>query len=60
MNDPFEERLNKVVDRLVSPELLSNAGLGNEIGFYIFDYPPERELQVRTFLDTSARGIAPG
>ena len=58
MNDPFEERLNKVIDRLVSPELLSNAGLGNEIGFYIFDYPPERELQVRAFMNTVREQIA--
>jgi hypothetical protein len=27
--------------------LLRNSGLGNEIGFYIFDYPPENELEVR-------------
>jgi hypothetical protein len=43
----FEDRLNKIVPRITSQELLSNSGLGNEIGFYIFDYPPERELQVR-------------
>jgi len=43
----FEERLNKILPRITSKELLSNAGLGNEIGFYIFDYPPENELQVR-------------
>lgn len=24
--------------------------LGNEIGFWIFDYPPEHELQVREYL----------
>lgn len=46
----FEERLNKIIPRLTSEELLNNAGLGNEIGFYIFDYPPERELQVREHL----------
>lgn len=44
---PFKERLNKILDRLTSDELLSNSGLGNEIGFYIFDYPPEHELQMR-------------
>ena len=46
----FEERLNKIIPRITSQELLSNSGLGNEIGFYIFDYPPERELQVREHL----------
>ena len=43
----FKNRLNKIIDRITSDELLSNTGLGNEIGFYIFDYPPEYELEVR-------------
>lgn len=43
----FKDRLNKILDRLVSADLLANTGLGNEIGFYIFDYPPEYELQIR-------------
>jgi hypothetical protein len=51
MSDPFHNRLNKVLPRLRSPELLNNKGLGNEIGFYIFDYAPENELAVREFLD---------
>ena len=46
----FEDRLNQIVQRLTSDELLKSSGLGNEIGFYIFDYPPERELQVREHL----------
>ena len=36
---PFKNRLDKILDRLTSEKLLSNSGLGNEIGFYIFDYP---------------------
>ena len=51
MNDNFYERLNHISQRLVSPELLDNSGLGNEIGFYIFDYPPERELEIRKHLE---------
>ncbi len=43
----FKDRLNKILDRLTSDELLSNSGLGNEIGFYIFDYPAEYELEMR-------------
>lgn len=43
----FQDRLNKIIPRLTSDELLSNAGLGNEIGFYVFDYPPEKELEIR-------------
>lgn len=47
----FEERLNQILPRLTSKELLSNHGLGNEIGFWIFDYPPESELEMRAFLN---------
>lgn len=43
----FVSRLNKIWDRITSDELLHNKGLGNEIGFYIFDYPPEKEPQMR-------------
>lgn len=44
------DRLNSAFDRIISPELLGNAGIGNEIGFYIFDYPAEQELFVRQWL----------
>lgn len=47
MKSEIEKRLNQILPRLTSPELLTNTGLGNEIGFYIFDYPPESELVVR-------------
>ncbi|MBP1152765.1 DUF1788 domain-containing protein [Methylocaldum sp. RMAD-M] len=50
MVETFEERLNRILPRLTSTELLNNKGLGNEIGFYIFDYPPEREMEMRAFL----------
>jgi hypothetical protein len=40
-------RLNKILDRVTSDEFLSGRGLGNEIPFYAFDYPPEDELAVR-------------
>ena len=43
----FKNRLDKIIDRLISDKLLNNSGLGNEIGFYIFDYPPEYELETR-------------
>lgn len=50
MSLTFEERLNQILPRITSDEFLSSKGLGNEIGFWIFDYPPERELEVRDFL----------
>lgn len=47
MSDHLTERLNRILPKLISDELLSGSGLGNEIGFYVFDYPPEDELHVR-------------
>jgi hypothetical protein len=49
-NEQLRDRLNRVLPRLQSADLLNNKGLGNEIGFYIFDYPPEHELEVDAFL----------
>ena len=51
MSDDFHERINRILPRLMSEELLTNKGLGNEIGYWIFDYPVERELEMRGFLD---------
>ena len=52
MSDPLNERLNKILPRLISDELLSGSGIGKEMAFYIFDYLPEDELRVRDFLHT--------
>ena len=50
-DDPhLKNRLNQITDRITSPSFLSGQGLGNEIGFWVFDYPPEHELQVREYL----------
>lgn len=43
----LQQRLDAILDKLESSEFLQNLGLGNEIGFYIFDYPAEHELMVR-------------
>lgn len=51
MSTPLTERLNRILPKLTSDELLSGTGLGNEIGFYIFDYPAEEELQIRAHLE---------
>ncbi|MFZ4537680.1 DUF1788 domain-containing protein [Propionivibrio sp.] len=50
MSQTFNERLNQILPKLTSPDLLTNQGLGNEIGFWIFDYPPEEEMVMRAFL----------
>lgn len=46
----LDERLNQILPRITSRDFLDSKGLGNEIGFWIFDYPPERELDVRDFV----------
>lgn len=46
----LDERLNQILPRITSRDFLDSKGLGNEIGFWIFDYPPESELEVRDFL----------
>lgn len=46
----FDERLNQILPRVTSRDFLDSKGLGNEIGFWIFDYPPDRELDMRGFL----------
>lgn len=44
---PINVRLNELREKLSDPKILLNKGLGNEVGFYIFDYEPEHELLVR-------------
>lgn len=51
MTQTFNQRLNQILPRITSQEFLQNRGLGNEIGFWIFEYPAEDELAMRAFLD---------
>ena len=43
----LDDRLNQIIARLEEPAFLANQGIGNEIGFYVFDYTPEDEIKVR-------------
>ncbi len=47
MNERLRSRFNQILPSITSEQFLSGKGLGNEIAFYIFDYPPEDELDVR-------------
>lgn len=47
----LHERLDEIQPKIESEDFLKNQGLGNEIGFYVFDYPPESELTVREHLE---------
>lgn len=44
---PIEERLDEMEVKIQSPSFRKNSGLGNEVGYYIFDYLAEDELTVR-------------
>ena len=46
MKDIYQ-RLDEILPKIVEPDFRKNKGLGNEIGFYVFDYNPEDELLVR-------------
>lgn len=43
----LEERLDEAEQLIRRPSFRQNKGLGNEVGYYIFDYPAEEELLVR-------------
>ena len=40
-------RLDIAEKKIREPSFRQNKGLGNEVGYYVFDYPAEKELQVR-------------
>ena len=43
----LDDRLDLAEKRIKEPKFRENRGLGNEVGYYIFDYPAEEELYVR-------------
>ena len=51
MNQKLHERLNAIPDIILSDDFLQKKGLGGDLCFWIFDYPPENELQVREYIE---------
>jgi hypothetical protein len=45
------QKLNKILPRITETNFWNGKGISNEIPFYIFDYPPDCELQVRDYID---------
>jgi len=43
----IESRLDKIEEKITNDDFLKNKGLGNEVGYYIFDYAPQHEQIVR-------------
>jgi hypothetical protein len=44
------KRLDKILPKIQEKRFRENKGLGNEIGFYIFDYHPSDELIIRNHI----------
>jgi len=47
----INQRLDALLPKLQNAGLLSNRGIGNEIGFYIFDYDAEYEPLVQHYVE---------
>lgn len=43
----IEKRLDILEEKMRSESFRENKGLGNEVGYYVFDYDPRDELKVR-------------
>jgi len=43
----INQRLDEIIIRITKENFRKNTGLGNEIGYYIFDYEPRYEMLVR-------------
>ena len=46
----LDDRLNQIEDKISEKSFRENKGLGNEVGYYIFDYDPREELYVRNHI----------
>ena len=44
------DKLNLIEGRIKEPDFIKIRSLGNEVPFYIFDYNPQDEFQVREHL----------
>lgn len=46
----IDDRLNLIETKITDQDFLLNRGLGNEVGYYVFDYSPRDELYVRNYV----------
>lgn len=59
MKKNIQERLQRLDETIKSEDFLANIGLGNEVGYYIFDYNPKDELAVREHIQNLERNNSP-
>lgn len=43
----LNDRLDEMEEKIKSPKIRQSSGRANEVNYWVFDYPPERELEVR-------------
>lgn len=46
----LQERLEQAEEIIKQPSFRQNKGLGNEVGYYVFDYPAEQEMVIREWI----------
>ncbi|MGJ7043968.1 DUF1788 domain-containing protein [Thermoanaerobacterium thermosulfurigenes] len=54
------DRLDEIMQRITKESFRENTGLGNEIGYYIFDYEPKYEMLVRDYVQFLKQKINEG
>lgn len=47
----LEEKLNQIENKIKEKSFRENKGLGNEVGYYVFDYPAKQEIRVRNYIN---------
>lgn len=47
MTEDINLRFSHLKEKMVDPKFQHNEGLSNEVGYWIFDYPADQELEVR-------------
>lgn len=59
MKKSIEQRFENLDKTIKSPDFLANRGLGNEVGYYIFDYNSNDEFLVREHVRNLKRQNSP-
>ena len=54
----LQARLDSIRQRVTSEDFLRGRGLGNDVPFYAFDYPPAAEQQVSAHVDWLVNDIS--
>lgn len=50
MDQKLQDRLNQIPEKILSDEFLKSQGLGGDLCYWIFDYSPADELEVRRYI----------